>query len=231
MARPKTSSTQIITYLFLSAWLMLTGCGGIPALSAFDPVQPPEMLENCQRIFPTRPAQFLHRIETRMPGGHLMVMLGLTQVTPHTRRLHAILMTPEHLVVFEGFAAESIQVQRSLPPFDTKAWAEGLFADIGLFLLAPQGERPITGLTAEGRQVCRYYPPDGRTIDIILENQRPQHIHEYDTHGNSVRRISLAYPAIDDFQTEMCYPSRLELNVSGYPSYTLNLMLLQMEPL
>ena len=223
MKRCKTRSST----LFLLGMLLLTACAGMPRINAVDTARVSKTLKACENAFPDGKWQFAHVIEANLPGGREAQLIGVTEVSNRPKRIHAVMMTIEGLVLFDGLMLfdaledDKLTINRSVAPFDSIGFAKGLMEDIRLMFLKPDGQPMGAGITENGFEVCRYRVSDDAVIDVMVRPDRMLEIRKY---GNErlIRKVvaELAPRAV---------PEKITLTAYEPASYRLHLRLISAE--
>lgn len=175
MTKCKTPSSVF----FLLGVLFLTACSGMPRIIAVDTARFPETLKHCGTVFPGGRWQFAHAIEADLPGGRRSQLIGVTEVSSHTGRVHAVMMTIEGLVLFDGLEDGQLTVNRGVAPFDSRAFARGLMEDIRLMFLKPGGQPMDAGITDDGFEICRYPVSGDSVVDVLVHPDGMFEIRKY----------------------------------------------------
>lgn len=165
---------------FLLGVLFLTACAGVPPIIPVDTVRVPNTQKNCETVFQKGTWQFAHVIEAILPEGGTSQLMGVIQVSSNPERIHAVMMTIEGLVLFDGLEDGNLTIRRGVAPFDSRAFAKGLMEDIRLIFLAPDGEPNGVGITENGFHICRYRVSDDSIIDVMVRPDRMFEIGKYE---------------------------------------------------
>jgi hypothetical protein len=173
-------------------------------------------------------------VETNFAGGRKGMMLGVTLIRPQENRIHAVMMTIEGLVMFDGrWEAGEVTIARGVPPFDSPHFARGLLEDIRLVFLPPAGEPSAVGISEDGTPVCRYEGEGGQTVDVIADPENGWRIHRYA--GGRLLRTVQAESILPVSNPEPFSIARKIVlsaqNQGAAPDYALTLTLLEAEPL
>jgi hypothetical protein len=172
-------------------------------------------------------------VETSFAGGRKGMMLGVTLIRPTENRIHAVMMTIEGLVMFDGrWEAGEVTIDRGVPPFDSPHFARGLLEDIRLVFLPPGGAPSAVGIAEDGTPLCRYESDGGETVDVIPAPDGKWRIHRF-ADGKRVRTVR-AESLIPIAEPEpFSIPRKITLTAEGggvAPDYALTLSLLEAEP-
>jgi hypothetical protein len=166
---------------FLLGVLLLTACAGVPHIIAVDTALIPKTKKTCETVFQKGTWQFAHVIEATLPGGLKSQLIGVTEVSSNPERIHAVMMTVEGLVLFDGLEDGKLNIRRGVAPFDSRAFAKGLMEDIRLMFLEPDGEPMDVGITGNGFDICRYRVSDDWIVDVMV---RPDLMFEIRKYGS-----------------------------------------------
>lgn len=220
----------------LSILFFLLGCATLPELSPLAPLdseQQAVQIQACDCVFPPVSARFVHSVETSFAGGRKGMMLGVTLIRPKENRIHAVMMTIEGLVMFDGrWEAGKVTIDRGVPPFDSPHFARGLLEDIRLVFLPP-GEVPTAvGLVGDGASVCRYEREGGETVDVIADPDGGWRIYRY-ADGRRARTVQVGSILPVSHPEPFSIARKIVLSAQGQgaaPDYALTLTLLEAEP-
>lgn len=161
------------------------------------------------------------------------MMLGVTLIRPAEREIHAVMMTIEGLVMFDGrWEAGAVTIDRGVPPFDSLHFARGLLEDIRLVFLPPEGAPSAVGIAEDGTPVCRYEGKGGETVDVIPISDGGWRIDRY-ADGKRARtvRAESVVPIAEPEPFSIARKITLTAEGGGAaPDYSLTLTLLEAEP-
>jgi len=174
--------------LFLLGMLFLTACAGMPRIKAIDTARASKTVKACENAFPDGKWQFAHVIEANLPGGRDAQLIGVTEVSNRQERIHAVMMTVEGLVLFDGLEDGKLTINRSVAPFDSIGFARGLMEDIRLMFLKPDGESIDAGISDNGFEVCRYRVSGDAVIDVMVRPDDTLEIRRY-TNEQLIRKV------------------------------------------
>jgi len=207
--------------LLLLGLLLLMACAGMPRIKAADTARASKTIKACENAFPDGKWQFAHVIEASLPGGRDAQLIGVTEMSSNPKRIHAVMMTIEGLVLFDALEDDKLTINRSVAPFDSIGFAKGLMEDIRLMFLKPDGQPMGAGITENGFEVCRYRVSDDAVIDVMVRPDRMLEIRKY---GNErlIRKVvaELAPRAV---------PEKITLTAYEPASYRLHLRLISAE--
>ena len=217
-----------LSRLMLLLMCLPIACSHLPDIPSTPPDAAPT--GSCPAsIFPQGDWQLLHAIEAAGPGGGKQTLLGLSQISSHTRSAHCVMMTLEGMVLFQAsFDDGTLSVQRAVPPFDRPGMAVGIVEDLRMVFFTPDRPYIQTGRLYDGTRAYRYQLPDGGTQDI--ETQDPAHwvIHRYDRRHRLVRTVR---PVSDQGRSEQGMPNQILLEAHGLVGYQLRMTLVEAQPL
>ncbi len=202
--------------------LFLASCAGLPIMAPVDLEEASKRLLSCNAVFPKGRWQFAHVITATLPRGGETRLMGVTEISSDSGRIHAVMMTIEGLVLFDGVRNGQLTINRSVSPFNTRAFAEGLMEDIHLIFLEPDGETVSSGTTEDGYKVCRFLR-NGDIVDVMLQPDNVVEIRKY-------RNSRLIRKVIAD-KTPISAAKNITLTAYGAPGYRLNLRLISAEQL
>jgi len=209
----------LVVLLFL-----LSGCATLPAIMPLDPGRKTAVLEGCRRPFLPGRYRLVHALERVMTDGAKGTAVGVLVADPRTRSFRTALMTIEGFVLFDAEAAETLKVNRAVPPFDAPAFAEALAEDIRLAFFLP-GEAPAAwGEGEAGALVCRFDRADGRFVEVLTFKGGVMAIRLYGAGQALLKRVKVTLPEGPGLA------ETLEIR-GGWPPYTLRLRLLESEVL
>ncbi len=209
--------------LFLLSVFFLFSCSTLPFIQS-SVVPSREQSFTCPSPFLKKPYRLVHTIETRMAGKTRNVIIGVILIDPVTRSLSCAVLTAEGMVLFEAESTpEQLNVTRSLPPFDSKSFAENMVEDIRLVFLEPQGKLQDRGYLSSGERVCRYQTANGDWIDVTQTEALKAEIKRYSSSGTLKRHITFDVAGNDTYQ-------RIELQAKETFDYSLMMTLIEAQP-
>jgi len=174
--------------LLLLGMFLLMACAGMPRINAVDAALASKTIKACETAFPDGKWQFAHVIEASLPGGREAQLIGVTEVSNHPERIHAVMMTIEGLVLFDALEDDKLTINRSVAPFDSIDFARGLMEDIRFIFLKPGGAPIDAGITENGFEVCRYRVSDHGVVDVMVRPDGMLEIRKY-TNERLVRKV------------------------------------------
>ncbi|HVO66062.1 MAG TPA: hypothetical protein VMT12_06220 [Syntrophales bacterium] len=201
----------------------LVSCGRLPVIKPVDHVLLPDITKRCHQPFIDTPYRFIHAIEVILPGEGTGTVVGVTVIDPASETIHSAIMTIEGFVLFDAQYEKEMRVNRAVPPFNTKNFAEHLMKDIRLILLAPQGRLSKAGLLEDGSTICRYDENQGRIIDVIVHQDSSWEIGLYSDSYETIRRVNAS-------SIKNRIPTLVRLTAFDTRDYTLLLRLINAEP-
>ncbi len=208
--------------------LLLTACGGMPEIKSLDGSRVAETLMRCENVFPGGKWQFVHGIEAELGGGREARLIGVTELSSNPERIHAVMMTIEGLVLFDGLYDGTLTINRGVAPFDSREFAKGLMADIRLIFFKPHGDSIGVGFIDEGCDVCRYRVSGSAMVDVMV---RPDHLFEIRQYENErlTRTVSAPLNPKGIGNAGKSFPEKLTLTARGPAHYRLTLRLISAE--
>jgi len=223
---PKGKIVSAPAFLILLIPFLLTRCSELPHITLLSGPESHDFFGLCNQAFPRHPWRALHTIHITGPFNQKNAVIGATIVVPAERRIRAVIMTIEGMVLFDADYSFGVTTcRRAVPPLDHPAFGEGLLRDVSMMFLPLEGERHQIGRDPEGRLICRWINSAQETTDIIAGDNGERHIHHYDRKGKLKRTITMSPPQKNILSQEV------ELVSYGFPGYTLQLKLLEQEPL
>ncbi len=179
----------------------------------------------CAEPFVAENWQFIHSIEAVPAGGGTASMIGVTNVYPERKVAHCVIMTVEGFVLFDALYDQEVHVKRGIPPFESKAFAEGLMRDIMLVFFRPSGELIGSALSEHGALTCRY-KTDRETIeDVVVHPDNTWDIYQY-VDKRLERSVTAGAGKIEG-KNGVFIPKQLELSAYGRHGYSLHLRLIE----
>jgi hypothetical protein len=202
--------------------LSAAACAHLPELSPVDAATAASTASRCQQAFPAQPWHATHTIFATLPFGQNGGLLGV--VAAEGGALHAVLLSPEGVTLFDGtqHGSAPLKIARAVPPFDRPDFAASLMADVGNAFLSPAGPPVAVGTYVRGAAVCRWSPPGGEITDVELTADGPRAIRTY--RGVRLSREILLLGTPD----KGFYPL-VDLRVPGTGGYRLEMRLIERE--
>ncbi|MDZ7699016.1 MAG: hypothetical protein U5R49_19510 [Deltaproteobacteria bacterium] len=210
--------------------LLLTACTTPTGLRPLEPSAASEHTQRCQTPFPNGDWQFVHAIEGTLPGGGNASAIGVTTLSAGSKTAHCILMTVEGFVLFDALFDGEITVNRAVPPFDKRSFAQGLLADIRFIFFPPEGKLIQKGTADDAAFVCRYRKNDGAIVDVMIPPQGGWEIHQY-REGQRVRSVQAKFGKHDSDESEGTFPRQMTLSATRPRHYTLTFKLIEAKPI
>lgn len=208
-------------------FLLLAACSQVPA------IRPDGGMEGkagggvcCGKAclpFVEGPCKLVHAIEAKLPDGTTASALGIAAVDPQRNALHCVLMTPEGFILLEAVDDGETAIRRGVPPFNHRAFAEALMADLRLVLLPPRETLQEAGVGKDGAPICRYSDRGGRITDVVDRGGGNWEILTYDTSGYLQRRVRLSSAGPSGIF------GRIELEAKGLTGYSLTMTLFEVQ--
>ena len=211
----------------LTLLLLTPSCGRyLPKLILLSGEECTETQEMCRKPFPVKPWRAIHAIHITGPFGRKSSVLGVTVVIPATRSIRAVIMSVEGMVLFDAsYGGDGTTIHRSIPPLDRGGFSEGLLRDVSLMFMAPEGAWIQIGRTEDRHLVCRWKDDQGRTTDVVFPDDGTWRILRYDRDDSLIRKVNMTG------WTGNLLAERVELVAYGIGGYTLDLRLVEAEPL
>lgn len=211
----------------LTLLLLTPSCGRyLPKLILLSGEECAKTQEMCRKPFPVKPWRAIHAIHITGPFGRKSSVLGVTVVIPATRSIRAVIMSVEGMVLFDAsYGGNGTTVHRSIPPLDRGGFSEGLLRDVSLMFMAPEGAWNQIGRNEDRQLVCRWKDDQGRTTDVVLPDDGTLRILLYDRGDSLIRKVNMTG------WTGNLLAERAELVAYGIGGYTLDLRLVEAEPL
>ncbi len=205
--------------------LLLVSCQTLPVIKPVSPQPEAKALvcPVCPSPFLKEPYRLVHIIEARVAGEAMGAIIGVTLINPSTRFVSCAMMTAEGMVLFEAEAAPTLKLVRSLPPFDSRDFAQNMIEDIRLIFLAPEGKIMTKGSLSDGAEICRWQTKSGGFIDVVARQSESFEINRYAASGDWKRRVKLKHSAENLYQN-------IELTAKDAFDYSLVMMLIESEP-
>ena len=180
----------------------------------------------CDAPFVNENWQFIHSIEAVLASVGTASMIGVTNVYPEREVVHCVIMTVEGFVLFDATYDQQVHVERGIPPFESKAFAEGLMRDITLIFFRPSGELTGSAWSADGSFTCRYEMGNKTVEDVRVHPDNSWDIHQY-MDERMVRSVTAGADRRDEKKNDPFMPLQLELTAYGEYGYSLHLRLIE----
>jgi hypothetical protein len=204
--------------LFLTLGLLLGGCAALPPLRAAPPAERAALEAQCRACFPAGSFRQVHTIQARLPMSHRAALVGVTVGDVPGRRLRIVAMALEGMTLLDAISEQGrLRTLRAVPPFDRAGFQAGLFRDVALLLLPPDGLPARVGRSRSGHPVCRYGTAGGGTLDVSLTAPGRCDLALRDRRNRRHRDATLERPAGDP------WAKALRLTARGTLGYTLRL--------
>lgn len=218
-------------FLLLFTGCIAIACSALPAIHPVDITSGTQLSRTCDNLFPNGKWQFVHSIETTMPGGQKGLLMGVIVISSRDKTVQCAIMTIEGIVVFDARHDQRLVIQRAVPPFDSENFAEGLIRDIQLIFFRPEGLLIETGNDKDGASICRYRKPDGRIVDLVIQSDRSWQIRQYNRNLRLNRTVTASFSKKNPAAEHPAIPDRLELTAHGVGGYNLMMDLVEAVPL
>lgn len=212
--------------IFATLLPLLSSCSRLPRLTPLTGMLHMESEEICREPFPTQPWRAVHSIHISGPFGIESSVIGVTVVDPASRRIRAVILSLEGMVLFDASCEEGVPtVYRAIPPLDRKGFPDGLLRDVSLIFLSPEGVSTQTGRDDKGRLVCRWQNiPTGTTTDVIVFRENRWQLLQYERDNDLKRKVEMqGVPGEEPLTNE------IHLSYHGLVGYSLDLSLLEAE--
>ncbi len=217
---------KLVFSITLCMLFCLSACSSLPPLVPLSPAE--NQSKRCGIPFVAEKRQFVHAISTVLPGGKYGQVTGVTTVNPGRQSVHAVILTLEGLVLFEGIIdGGRINIRRAFPPFSSIAFAEGLMNDVRLIFLPPTGRLKMIGKSDRHGFVCRYRNPDDSFIDVRVRNGSDWSLVLYDSGFHPKRRVTARMDTTAQVPAKKTTPPFIELTANGAFGYSLDLQLIE----
>jgi len=212
--------------VILALGMSLCRCSRLPELTPLSLAPSTEATGFCLRPFPAGPWRAVHALHISGPFGNESSVVGVTVVDPGSRCIRAVILSLEGVTLFDASSrGGEIEVHRAVPPLNREGFPEGLLHDVSLTFLEPRGTLTQTGRNDEGLRVCRWGDDSTGTTDVILAGPDAWRILRYDQNHTLRREVeATALPG-------QPLAARIRLSCRGVAGYSLELRLLEVEPL
>ncbi len=158
--------TRFILFIYLSA--LFFACAPSQELPKPENKIISSAVYGCEAVYTDIPRQFVHAIDASFPGGKSGRFIGITSVYPKRGYIECALLTQEGLVLFEAKGKNEPKIIRSVPPFDSKRLAKGLFDDIRFIFFRPPGKMVSAVPRPSGEKICRYRKGKDQSVDLVV---------------------------------------------------------------
>lgn len=211
--------------LFL-AIIFICSCSHLPEI---QPVGKPSCKFDqkiCSTPFLKGKWQFIHSIQATLPNRKNAFIMGVTNISERTRTINVVMMTVEGLVLFDAQYNGKITINKSIPPFNSTKFANGLMEDIRLIFFKPDGVLQHNGCFNDGYRVCRYQNKAGDNTDIIVKKDNTWTIKKYNKYNRLKRFVK-----VDSIYKKTRIPQKIEFTGYGSRPYSLTLDLIEAKQL
>ena len=199
-------------FLFLLSILFLTACAILPRIKSAGNAEVPKAVSACNDAFFQGKWRFTHVIRATLPDSGEVQLMGVTVISSAPERIHAVIMTIEGLVLFDGLEDGRLTIKRGVAPFDSRGFAKGLMEDIRLIFIKPAGN-PIVGLTENGLPVCRYRASDKIVVDVMVASDGGVEILKYEKERLTRRVTRESNPLFEKITLTAYGPARYGLDL------------------
>ena len=210
-------------FLTLILIYFLISCSRLPVIKPVGQAVLPDITKRCHQPFVDSPYRFIHAIEVSLPGGGTGTVVGITVIDPSSEKIHSVIMTIEGFVLFDAQYEEEVRVNRAVPPFNAKDFAEHLMEDVRLILVAPQERLSRAGVLEDGSTICRYQRDNKKIVDVIIRQDNSWEIGVYSDSHETIRRVNAS-------SIKNGIPTLVKLTAFDYWDYSLLLSLISAEP-
>nr|WP_320194235.1 hypothetical protein [uncultured Desulfobacter sp.] len=225
--RRKTALEYLVVFIFFIG----AGCADLPHIIPINtsPVPEQSISRELNQLFPTGAFQFVHAIELTMPGSHSAMLMGVVNIHPRQQAIHCVIMTLEGIVLFDAdHTSEAFTIHRAIPPFDSRALAQGLISDIELIFFKPQGKISAWGQLENKNKIFRFSEPGGETLDIVISPDRTVWTQNLRSPSHRIkRRVKYVFskPQTATNSRPFVFPKSITLTAAFPSRYTLTMTL------
>ena len=213
-------------FLILIISILAGGCAELPHIALISMDDYTEFNDICDLPFPKHPWRAVHAIHITGPFKQKNAVIGVTIVVPAERRIRAVIMTIEGLVLFDADHFQGItKHRRAIPPLDQPAFSDGLIQDVSMIFLPPEGTNHRIGRDSDGSLVCRWINQGKGTTDVVVYKNGERKILHYNPKDRLKREILLSP------HQKNSLPRDVTFLCHGLGGYTLEMTLLEQEPL
>lgn len=153
--------------------------------------------------------------------------MGITNISSETREIKVVIITIEGLVLFDAEYNGEVKIHKSISPFDSKEFANGLMDDIRLIFYKPEGRLDHIGYYTNGLRVCRYKDDEGFVVDINFNKGGSLEIRKYNKYNRLIRLVTIASINGKQRKNKAAIHQKIELIGYGRQKYTLMLDLIE----
>jgi len=209
--------------LILILFFFLSSCSRLPVIKPVDQALLPDIMRRCQQPFVDIPYRFVHAIEVTLPGGGTGTVMGVSLIDPALEKIHSVIMTIEGFILFDAQYEKEVRVDRAVPPFNAKHFAQHMMEDVRLILLAPHGRLSSAGVLEDGSTICQYDGSQGKIVDLVVHKDNSWEIGVYSNSSETIRRVNAS--SVRDR-----IPALIKLTAFDSWDYSLLLSLISAEP-
>lgn len=199
-------------------------CAGLPRITPGGEKEKADIVKGSLAPFLTSPRRLVHSIDGTLPGGSRATLIGISAAEPGTGKIRCTLMSIEGLVLLDAVYDGTLAINRGIGPLAKPDLVRGMLRDIRLILFRPAGAVEDAGVLRDGSRACRYRSGEG-VIDVIIKEGGAIELISYDGSSKAVRRVVFS----DERKNGV--PATIRLTASGMFGYTLDLDLIEAEPL
>ena len=186
----------------------------------------------CFDFFVKNDVQFIHSLNITLPTGENISVIGITSVFPASDSFESLLMTIEGLVAFHAKQTRDKRtVLRSIQSFSSPGIIDGLMRDIRLIFLRPDGNLIELGRDKSSDTVCRFQVNDKSLTDLVYSRDGDLKLINYDKNGQIRRTVTAIYSQKDLGNPGLIYPTNMKLMGHGMFGYSIEMRLLQTNPI
>ncbi len=202
--------------------------------SGFPAHQDSSIEKICLSPFVQNKVQFIHSLHVSLPGSNSSKVLGVTNINPENESFESIIMSLEGLVLFHvDFRDGKNEIKKSVDPFSSKAFQDGLIKDIQLIFLVPDGKLAKAGRIGDDTDsaACRYRSANDNLIDIAVLPNQGWSIKKYGATGKLIKSIQAIENSRLHGESQWQYPNRVILKGEGLFGYSLTMDLIEFNDL
>jgi len=203
---------------------LLFACAGLPRITPAGEAEAADIVKEGLAPFLKGPCRLVHSIDGTLPGGSRATMIGVSAAEPDTGRIRCTLMSIEGLVLLDAEYDARLVINRGIGPLASPDMVMGMLRDIRLILFRPAGSPVSAGMLPDGDRVCRYRAGEGMT-DLVMRQGGTVELVLYDGSSKVVRRVRFSGERRNGM------PANVRLSAPGMFGYTLDLDLVEAEPL
>lgn len=203
---------------------LAVACAGLPRIDPAGDTEKAAIAKECLAPFLKGPRRLVHSIDGTLPGGSRATMIGISAAEPSSGRIRCTLMSIEGLVLLDASYDTKLVINRGIGPLASPDLVMGMLRDIRLILFRPDGAAIDAGTLRDGSRASRFRSGDG-VIDIIIQEDGAIELIAYNQSSKVTRRVHFSGARANG------EPGNIRLTASGMYGYTLDLDLIESEPL